>query len=581
MKSFRPRTVILSCLFNIIVLCVGIAQAALKDVSGNARGLLTECRLAVDSRRYDLLQQSGQKLRRSGELEHNEEIETLGICAILNAKISMHDSAVSNTDIKLLTQRYEHYKTAKNPDLTAATAYILGKYNHFILNSYSTSLQYYLEALENHRKSGDKIGEISDLSAIAVINLHLGEASGWEYAISAYNEAKRSGHNPSRYITAANLGNFLFNENKYTDALRYLQEAESIAKDMHYEMEDAYLNTFKASIYDKIGKKALAESSFKQAIESGHNPMTTRYDILYSQIQYASFLMSENRFAEAKDILGNVEGTMEQLNLRTFRIQVYPLIAECLEGLGDYRNALAYQKKTMEETRELMSEEKEREFAVLDLRYKVSEEKRKNAAQSLDLLKRKRYVEFSVAIIILLLMAGIMFLLYHRKRVASFRAIVRSHLDNAESSRRMKEHYENLLSDRDGGKSGGLSDDKAADLFDRLERLMTDEHIYRQCDLSLDKVAKMLNTNRTYLSQVVNERAESFTAYVNRFRLKEAIELLSDTGSTDSLKTIGISVGFASPSNFYSIFRKKVGMAPSVFRDNVRNISSGKAKKLF
>lgn len=91
----------------------------------------------------------------------------------------------------------------------------------------------------------------------------------------------------------------------------------------------------------------------------------------------------------------------------------------------------------------------------------------------------------------------------------------------------------------------------------------------------MKKTAKLLNTNRTYLSQVINEYAESFTAYVNQFRLNEAIEILSDPDSTDSLKTIGLSVGFASPSNFYTLFRNKVGMAPSVFRENARVTQTG------
>ena len=162
--------------------------------------------------------------------------------------------------------------------------------------------------------------------------------------------------------------------------------------------------------------------------------------------------------------------------------------------------------------------------------------------------------------------------------MASLRAIVSSHLENAESGRRMKEHYEKLLAERNNEKSSGLTDDKASDLFSRLEKLMIDEHIYRQCDLSLEKTAKLLGTNRTYLSQVINEYGDSFTSYVNQFRLKEAIEILSDPDSTDSLKAIGLSVGFASPSNFYTLFRKKVGMAPSVFRENARNISSKKSR---
>ncbi len=94
-------------------------------------------------------------------------------------------------------------------------------------------------------------------------------------------------------------------------------------------------------------------------------------------------------------------------------------------------------------------------------------------------------------------------------------------------------------------------------IYTGLETLMNEDKVYRKSDLSLEKAATMLNTNRTYLSQVVNENAGSFASYVNRYRLQEAIEILSDPKNTESLKCIGISVGFSSPSNFYTLFRQK------------------------
>lgn len=339
------------------------------------KGLQTECNLALYARRYDLQKEAG---------------------------------------INLIAQRYRHYKSAGEADMTAATAYILGKYNHFILNAYSTSLQYYLTALENHRIAGDDIGRISDLSAIAVINLHLGDKAGWEYAVSVYDEAKRIGHNPSRYITATNLGNFLFNDQKFSEALNYIRKAESIAKDMHYDMEKTYLNTFRASIYENLGQKSLAEQYYRNAISSS-SVLTTNYDILYAKIKYASFLMSEQK--------------------------------------------------------ELLSEDQQREFALLDLRYKVSEEKRKNAIQTLDLMKRKQYDVLIGAVIFLLLAGCIISIIYYKKRMASLRAIVSNHLENAESVRRLKEHYEKLLAERNNEKTTGLTDDKASELFSRLRSL--------------------------------------------------------------------------------------------------------------
>lgn len=542
-------------------------------LSPRGKRLVEECRLAIDGRHHEQLLEKGTALMRLGKVDGNETEEILGLCNMLNAHIVMHDTLDFTPEIERLKKFHDSDRGADNPVVVAAAAYTLGKYNHFILNAYTNSLQYYIEALEAHRKSGDEIGAVADLSAIAVINLHLGEPAGWDYAIKAYNEAKRLHHSPSVYITAANLGSFLNYEGKYEDALRYLNEAERIAGELHYTMEKAWLYTSLAYVSDKMGKTPQAEKLFQKALvpESG----TTRYDTVYARIIYATFLKDHKRYSEALALLDDSEKMMSSYGMKTFLAQLYPLAAECHEALGDYHTALDYQKKSMKLSSELLSEEKEREFAILDLRYKVSEEKRTNAELSLDVLRKKRYAELAVTLALLMLFGGAMLYVYHRKRMSAYKIIVRQHLEQIDTERRLKDQYEKLLTERreTAAKSSTPSDNKLENLFIRLEEMMQQDKIYRQCDLSLDGVAHMLGTNRTYLSQVVNDRAESFAAYVNSYRLREAVELLSDPANDDSLKSIAVSTGFASPSNFYSIFRKKMGMAPSVFRDNVRNLS--------
>ncbi len=159
--------------------------------------------------------------------------------------------------------------------------------------------------------------------------------------------------------------------------------------------------------------------------------------------------------------------------------------------------------------------------------------------------------------------------------MSSLKTIVRHHLENAESEKRLKEKYESIISriPEPTKKQTSLDNDRMTQIYTGLETLMNEDKVYRKSDLSLEKAATMLNTNRTYLSQVVNENAGSFASYVNRYRLQEAIEILSDPKNTESLKCIGISVGFSSPSNFYTLFRQKMGMSPSLFRENVRNLS--------
>lgn len=115
-----------------------------------------------------------------------------------------------------------------------------------------------------------------------------------------------------------------------------------------------------------------------------------------------------------------------------------------------------------------------------------------------------------------------------------------------------------------------LSDEKGEQLFKELEELMRSQYIYRENNLTKDKLSKMLNTNRTYLSQVINENTGlSFTHYLNSFRINEAITTLSDTENSIPLKALASDIGFNSINTFYKAFQMAVGVTPSLYREKV------------
>ena len=93
---------------------------------------------------------------------------------------------------------------------------------------------------------------------------------------------------------------------------------------------------------------------------------------------------------------------------------------------------------------------------------------------------------------------------------------------------------------------------------------MREEKIYKDNFITKDKVAEILGTNRTYLSRIINEQSKlSFTHYVNRFRIEEAIRLLSDPNNETPMKAISAELGILnSISTFYNLFQSSVGIDP-------------------
>lgn len=102
----------------------------------------------------------------------------------------------------------------------------------------------------------------------------------------------------------------------------------------------------------------------------------------------------------------------------------------------------------------------------------------------------------------------------------------------------------------------------------QLSRLMHEEQVYRNPDLSRSVIAERLGISDGYLSEIINGKVgESFADYVNGFRVRAARDMLADpTFDPYSLEAIGLEAGFKSRSAFYSTFKKVTGLTPGDYR---------------
>lgn len=111
-------------------------------------------------------------------------------------------------------------------------------------------------------------------------------------------------------------------------------------------------------------------------------------------------------------------------------------------------------------------------------------------------------------------------------------------------------------------------------VFDRLCHLMEREQVFRDNGLSRERLAEMLGTNRTYLSQIIADRTgKGYYQFVNGYRIKEAVRILSGPAGADyPLKALAADLGFKSMTTFYKTFQEAVGMTPSAYRDTARRL---------
>ena len=110
-------------------------------------------------------------------------------------------------------------------------------------------------------------------------------------------------------------------------------------------------------------------------------------------------------------------------------------------------------------------------------------------------------------------------------------------------------------------------------LYDRMIRWLETGKNYARKDITLEIVAKELNTNREYLSLAISNNNQRFNDLINKYRIDEAVRIISsknDKRSKYNLQIIGSEVGFNSNSVFIAAFHKQTGLNPGEFRDSLK-----------
>lgn len=99
-------------------------------------------------------------------------------------------------------------------------------------------------------------------------------------------------------------------------------------------------------------------------------------------------------------------------------------------------------------------------------------------------------------------------------------------------------------------------------LVSLFTRLIEEDKIYLKNDLRLDEVAAMIQTNRCYISRLINEEYQcTFSEYINGCRIAYAQELMQQNPSMKQ-EVVAAESGFSHVASFSRTFRQVRGIPP-------------------
>lgn len=111
-------------------------------------------------------------------------------------------------------------------------------------------------------------------------------------------------------------------------------------------------------------------------------------------------------------------------------------------------------------------------------------------------------------------------------------------------------------------------------ILNALQLSMERDKLYLNPNLTIQDLARAVGTNKSKLSFIINNSLnQNFASLINRYRIREAIQLLSDSRYYDyKIEAIGEMCGYSNRQVFHSAFKKAMGITPTHFR----NVSKSK-----
>lgn len=182
--------------------------------------------------------------------------------------------------------------------------------------------------------------------------------------------------------------------------------------------------------------------------------------------------------------------------------------------------------------------------------------------------RNRNYFLLALGCCLLLAVALGIYIYYNRKLAWKNRELVRKAQQwaNVESAL--------VIADEDGETVQEAPLSKAAEpdetdklLFAEIEQLINNG-LYKESNLSLDMLAGKTSRNPTYISKAVSRcTGKTFKTWLNEYRIKEAVRLLSDRNSPNiSIETAAWDSGFNDRKTFHRIFKNTTGLSPTDFK---------------
>ncbi len=434
------------------------------------------------------------------------------------------------------------------------------------LGEYDKALKYYQMAYDNMVDQGRDASPI--LANIGIIyNKQFNFSKGLEYFNKALGGAEKI-ENPYQIIGIREAIATSYAEMKeYKKAISEYKKIIALAENVGIKETKAlaYGNLGRSYYYDDDMENAIVflEKGIKIFRETNENKSLISDLCILGEI-YAK----KNKLQKAKNLLTEAEQIASEIGTTDKLAAVLESWAVYFEESGEYIKSIDSYKKFVRLNDSLYAEKQNSKIALLETKFNFRQQKKEiellNAENKLQVEKAQRHKQranFFIMLGILLIGIVVLVFLQYRKTKRTNRQLTKKNLELMKAENKNDELKKSASNYADAHKD---------ELVEKVENIMIQEKVFTNPGITIDDLAAKLNTNRSYLSQIINRHFNSnFKSYINTHRISEARRLLVNPEFKNfTIEAIATEVGFGSKSVFNETFKRETGLTPSVFQRN-------------
>ncbi len=440
---------------------------------------------------------------------------------------------------------------------------------------YEKATSLYLESVKLKEELNDSAGMAVTYNNIGLVYKDCGDperARKYFGKAIAINIKKKNKKGLS--VNFNGLGGLFLILRQADSALFYYRKSLEIKTEIKYKF--GMVSSLKgiANVYSGLLMNDQAAFDYYEKALSIATEIGSVHEIAELNLSQGELLYKKKKLAEASDLFRKAFSYAKKENALDLIRKSSQYLTEISILTGEKDDAKDYFIEYRISSDSLFSRETAQTIMEMLTKYETEKKENENLLLIQDNENQKSQIRLLIVVFVLLLLLISVILYLYRQKSKAYRQIVQKNLEIVRSEKRLEYQRSNIMT---AGKRipDAYPEDEIEftrlNLLHKFTRLMEEEKPYLDAGITLEDICRKISTNRTYLSQLINENYhQNFNSFINELRIREARLLLTEPKFDHiSIEGIGAMAGFSSKVTFHSNFKQQIGVTPSYFRKSV------------